>query len=66
MKIIRLKQVIELTSLSRSSIYSFIKQGVFPKPINLGANSVGWIESEIIDWITQKVSDRDSQLDCRV
>jgi prophage regulatory protein len=49
--ILRRKQVEARTGLSRSTIYAFISEGVFPKPINLGNRAVGWIEAEIDTWL---------------
>jgi prophage regulatory protein len=43
MRIIRLKEVIESTGLARSTVYKFISDGVFPKPISLGDRCVGWL-----------------------
>lgn len=37
MKLIKLPQVIEKTSLSRSSIYDFMNKGGFPRSVSLGA-----------------------------
>lgn len=54
-RIFRLPDVIKATGLSRSSIYLFIKEERFPKPINLGARSVGWLESEIDAWIAARI-----------
>lgn len=60
--ILRRKQVELRTGLSRSTIYSKINgtrsgecDPTFPKPISLGAKAVGWIESEIEDWITAQI-----------
>ena len=53
--ILRRRQVEKRTGLSRSTIYLRIKQGSFPKPVNLGARAVGFIESEIDEWIDQKI-----------
>ena len=58
-RILRLEEVKKTTGLSRSSIYSFIKAGKFPSTIPLGARAVGWLESEINDWVAQRA-------DCRV
>ncbi|CAM3830063.1 AlpA family transcriptional regulator [Pseudoalteromonas sp. L23] len=58
MKLIKLPQVIEKTSLSRSSIYDFMNKGGFPKSVSLGARAVAWVESEIDDWIGEKVKER--------
>ncbi|TLU67702.1 AlpA family phage regulatory protein [Thalassotalea litorea] len=46
-KIIRRNEVIELTGLSKSTIYNRIKAGLIPKPISLGFRAVGFIEHEI-------------------
>ncbi|MBL4833952.1 MAG: AlpA family transcriptional regulator [Pseudomonas sp.] len=59
MKIIRLKEVILLTGLARSTVYKFIKAQEFPKQVSLGGRSVGWIESEIEAWIVEKIEARD-------
>lgn len=40
--ILRRKTVESLTGYSRSTIYLRIAQGLFPKPISLGARAVGW------------------------
>lgn len=61
MKIMRLKDVMACTGLGRSSIYKFISDGTFPKPIPLGDRAVGWLEEEIEDWIASKIADRDNQ-----
>lgn len=53
--IIRRKQVEARTGLSRSTIYQRVSDGTFPKPVNIGPRAVGWIESEITDWLTNQV-----------
>jgi len=53
--ILRLPNVKSRTGLSRSSIYLGVAKGTFPAPVSLGARAVGWIESEIDDWLTQRV-----------
>jgi prophage regulatory protein len=52
-QILRRKQVEEITGLSRSTIYQWMKNGSFPAPITLGSRSVGWDMAEIQDWIEQ-------------
>ena len=53
--IIRRKTVEARTGLSRSTIYQRIKDGTFPPPISLGAKAVGWLQSDIEDWISERV-----------
>ena len=58
MRLIKLKEVIEKTSLGRSTIYEFMTDGRFPKQVSLGAKSVAWVESEVDDWIMERVGER--------
>lgn len=63
-RILRRKHVEARTGLSRSSIYSRIANGNFPKPINLGGGkAVGWIEAEIDAWIQERMECRNQ--DCQ-
>jgi prophage regulatory protein len=55
MKIIRISTVVERTGLSRSSIYSFLKSDSFPKQVRLGVRSVGWRESDVEAWISNRI-----------
>jgi len=52
---IRLPLVKARTGLSRSSIYLKVSQGEFPAPISLGSRAVGWLSSEIDEWIASRV-----------
>ncbi|KKM04035.1 hypothetical protein LCGC14_1768270 [marine sediment metagenome] len=62
MRLIKLKEVIEKTSLGRSTIYEFMAKETFPKQVLLGAKSVAWLESEVDDWIEEKVRKRSNVL----
>lgn len=53
-RILRLKEVETRTGLSRSSIYAYVKKGVFPSQVQLGPRSVGWIQGEVEAWLCEK------------
>jgi prophage regulatory protein len=55
-KLLRLPQVKASTGLSKSSIYTRIAEGTFPKQIPLGLRLVVWVESDIQNWISEQVS----------
>lgn len=63
-KIINIRQVIECTGLSRSTIYEIMNpkskyyDETFPKQVNLTTSRVGWLASEINDWIEVKIRRR--------
>ena len=55
--ILRRKQVESRTGLSRSTIYARIASGLFPSPIDLGGRAVGWLESEIDQWVQSRINE---------
>jgi prophage regulatory protein len=54
-KINRLPVVIDKTGLSRSSIYLRMSKGEFPKSISLGDRAIGWLESDVEQWLEDKI-----------
>ncbi len=54
--ILRLPIVKDRTGLSRSTIYLKISNGTFPKQIKLGERAVGWLDSDIEQWIDEKIA----------
>jgi prophage regulatory protein len=53
-KILRLKDVIAKTGLSRSNIYSLLSAGKFPKKIQLSPRCIGFLEADIDNWLYEK------------
>lgn len=62
--ILRLKEVIGFTGVSRSVIYEKLNEKSksydpqFPKPIKLSSNAVGWFEHELVKWLELKAKQR--------
>ncbi|MDE0351216.1 MAG: AlpA family phage regulatory protein [bacterium] len=53
-RVVRLPEVLEVTGLSRTTIWRREREGSFPAPFRLGgegARAVGWREQDIYDWI---------------
>ncbi|WP_417322478.1 helix-turn-helix transcriptional regulator [Erythrobacter aureus] len=48
--------VIELTTLSQSTIYAMVKKGEFPKQKRIGSNRVVWLRSEVVGWLEEKLA----------
>jgi prophage regulatory protein len=63
-QIIRLKEVVAVTGVSRSVIYAKLNpqsscyDATFPKPIKLSVNCVGWSALEVNQWIESKLRSR--------
>lgn len=58
-RLLRLHQVGEITGLRRSMIYQLEADGNFPRRVKLATRAVGWVESEIRDWIEARIMTRD-------
>lgn len=56
MQIIRLPEVIKITGLSRSTIYDLCARGEFPSAIQMTGRAVGWVLSEVNEWIEKRVA----------
>jgi prophage regulatory protein len=54
--VLRLPQVIERCGFSRSAIYKAIAAGTFPRPIRLGLRAVAWVESDVEEWLANKIA----------
>jgi len=56
-RIVRLKALLSLLSLSRSTVYNRINpkskyyESMFPKPVRLGSKAVGWILEDVYAYI---------------
>lgn len=61
MKILRRCAVVSKTGYSAPTIDRLEKAGQFPKRVQLGPNSVGWLEHEIDAWIESRVATRDAE-----
>ena len=53
--IMTLPAVMARTGLSRSTIYLRISKGCFPRSISLGGRAVGWIDTEVNEWVAQQI-----------
>ena len=58
-KLLRLPEVIERTSLRRSTIYDLMEKGLFPRPVKIsGARSNAWIAAEIDSYVDGRIAER--------
>ena len=55
-KLIRVKQVAELTGIAVSTIWKYVKLDQFPKPHKLSMRATVWIESEVDAWIDAQLN----------
>ena len=58
MRILSKRQVKELVLYSPQHIARLEKAGLFPKRVPLGPNRVGWVESEVLEWLEERLNAR--------
>jgi prophage regulatory protein len=56
MRILSKRQVKELVLYSPQHIARLEKAGLFPKRVQLGPNRVGWVEGEVLEWLSDRLS----------
>ncbi len=60
MRILSKRQLQDLVLYSPQHIACLEKAGTFPVRVRLGKNRVGWIESEVLDWLQERIDARSS------
>lgn len=64
LKFIRIEALCERLGLSRAWVYQQVALDKFPRPISLGTRAVGWLESEVNEWVEQRIkASRDTEGD---
>ncbi len=58
MRIIKLKEVMSMTGLGRSTLYKLQAEGLFPQSVEISERAVGWVMSEVQDWIQSRIDSR--------
>ncbi|HEJ7887099.1 TPA: AlpA family transcriptional regulator [Serratia liquefaciens] len=54
--LIRLSIVQRRTGFSKAWIYRLMSQGRFPKSVKTGVRSIAFVESEVDEWISQRIA----------
>lgn len=55
-KFYRINQLVDILSVSKSTIYLWVQKGQFPQPRKIGENTSVWSEDSIQSWIDEKSS----------
>lgn len=55
-RFIRLAEVTHITGYKRGMIYLMMKRGEFPRQRRLGANCVVWLETEVRQWMAERLA----------
>jgi prophage regulatory protein len=53
------RQVCGITGLSRVTIWRYVKENKFPKPVKISPTRTAWVPSEIDQWVADLIAERD-------
>ena len=53
-RLVRLRELVKLLSISRANVYRLMKIGKFPQSIKLTERTVVWRLSEVESWVIEK------------
>lgn len=54
-RLIRFKEVQHRVGLGRSTIYRWMAEGKFPRPVQLGGYAVAWALEDVESWISSRL-----------
>jgi prophage regulatory protein len=54
MRILRVNDVLAITGLTKPTLYRYMSNGKFPRPVSLGERAVGWREEVIAEWLASR------------
>ena len=57
-RFLRVNQVANKTGVSRSTIYLYLSEGRFPRPVHISERLVVWVESEVDAWMQERIATR--------
>lgn len=55
-RLIRIRDVENVTGCKKSTIYLMVKEHRFPTPIRLSARLVAWPESAVLRWVQERIA----------
>jgi prophage regulatory protein len=53
-RVMPLSEVIETTTISRSTLFRMVEEGSFPAPRQIGKRRVGWLSDEVQAWLLDR------------
>ena len=61
-RLLKLSEVEAVAGIRKSTIYSLMKEGRFPKSVQVTARCVVWPESRVLQWVQEQIARADEQL----
>lgn len=61
-RFLRISEVVEITGISKPTLYALIARGEFPRQVKLtsGGKIAGWIQSEVLAYMQSRIEQREA------
>jgi prophage regulatory protein len=59
-RLLRIKEVVSRSGLSKSTVYDASRVGDFPRPVKLSPSMSAWVEAEVDQWIADRIAEREA------
>lgn len=56
MRLLRVREICQVSGLARSTLYGEMRRGRFPAPVRISRRSVAWRSTDIDEWLKSRVS----------
>ena len=53
-RILRPREVAQLTGLARTTLWRGVRAGTFPKPVRLTPSTIGWCQTDLVHWLAER------------
>ena len=53
-RIVRMEELLRRLQISRATVYRWLDEGRFPRPVRLGERTIGWKESSLAGWLADR------------
>ena len=53
-RVVRIKEVLEITGLSKSVVYDMVSRNEFPRPVRISHRAVAWHQADIEEWLDSR------------
>lgn len=61
MAFLKRRDVERRVGISTATLYRWIGEGRFPRPVKIGPSCVRWPEAEIEAWTSERIAERDAE-----
>lgn len=55
-RLLRLPDVEQMTGIKKSTIYQLMKEGKFPRCVNISRRLSAWPEAAVLAWVNERIS----------